>query len=87
MKKKVNKINLIFVIIQYILTFSCLILGVLYLFGSNALNLLRIVAGIDLILMGITNYLVYKKRKIMFIYLFFGIVILVLGILSIIGVV
>ena len=76
------------VIIQFLLLLACMVLGIMYLFGNNGLlNILEILVGVDLIFMGISSYFLQKKTKILIIYGIVGIILIVSGILSILGVI
>ena len=77
------------VIIQFLLTIACLVLGIIYLAGNNKLYLdvLEITAGADLILMGISNYIIYKKTKVTILYVLVGIIMIMTVVLNKLGVI
>ncbi len=77
------------VIIQFLLTIACLVLGIIYLAGNNRLYLdvLEITAGADLILMGISNYIIYKKTKVTILYVLVGIIMIMTVVLNKLGVI
>lgn len=77
------------VIIQFLLTVACLVLGIIYLAGNNRLYLdvLEITAGADLILMGISNYIIYKKTKVTILYVLVGIIMIMTVVLNKLGVI
>ena len=79
----------VLVIIQFILTFACLVLGVMCLFSDNRLIIdsLEIIAGVDLLLMGLTNYLVYKNKKATIIYIVVGLIMIMTVVLTKLGVI
>ena len=79
----------VLVIIQFILTVACLVLGVMCLFSDNRLIIdsLEITAGIDLLLMGLNNYLIYKNKKGTIIYTVVGIIMIMTVVLSKLGVI
>ena len=79
----------VLVIIQFILTFACLVLGVMCLFSDNRLIIdsLEIIAGVDLLLMGLTNYLVYKNKKATIIYTVVGLIMIMTVVLTKLGVI
>lgn len=88
MKKNINKISLIGIIVQFIITIACLIIGILCIFvNKKFFDVLQIVLATDLIVIGINNYTVYKKKNLTIMYLLFGIIMLIIGILSMLGVV
>ena len=85
---KINEFNILGIMIQAILTIVCLVVAIMCIFvDKKFLNLLQILVSIDLIVIGINNYLVYKKNKLTIVYLIFGFILLILGILSVIGVI
>lgn len=77
------------VIIQFLLTITCLVLGIIYLAGNNKLYLdvLEITAGADLILMGISNYIIYKKTKVTILYVLVGVIMIMTVVLNKLGVI
>ena len=77
------------VIIQFLLTIACLVLGIIYLAGNNKLYLdvLEITAGADLIFMGISNYIIYKKTKVTILYVLVGIIMIMTVVLNKLGVI
>ena len=78
----------IFIIIQFLLTLVCLVLGCLYLFGNKGLlSILEIAVGCDLIFTGISNYLIHENKKILLIYLIVGVIIIMIVVLSMLGVI
>ena len=78
----------IFIIIQFLLTIVCLVLGCLYLFGNKGLlSVLEITVGCDLIFTGVSNYLIHENKKILFIYLGVGIFMIMAVVLSMLGVI
>ena len=78
----------ILVIIQFLLTLACIVLGCLYLFGNKGLlEILEITAGIDLIFMGIANYVINKNIKTTIIYLVVGIILVMTVVLARLGVI
>lgn len=79
----------VLIIIQFILTFACLVLGIMCLFSDNKLLIdsLEIIAGVDLIIMGINNYIVYKKTKVTIIYTIVGLIMILIVVLTKLGVI
>lgn len=84
--KKINRFNILFVDTQIILTIISLILFVLYLFNDDYLLYFEILLGITLFSLSFNNYKIYQKKRMTFIYLFFGIMMFVFSILNILGV-
>ena len=82
MNKKLSKFTFSLIIVQFILTFVCIVFGVLYLLGNKGLiNILEILVGVNLIIIGICNYMVYSKKKSLIIYTLLGVFMIVIGIL------
>lgn len=77
------------VIIQFILTFVCLVLGIMCLFSDNKLliDVLEITAGSDLLLMGLNNYLIHKNIKNTVIYVAVGLIMIMTVVLNKLGVI
>ena len=78
----------ILVYIQFVLTFACVVLCILYFVGNNKnyLDILEVTAGIDLILMGIVSQLVHKKIKLTLLYAIVGVIMIMTVVLSKVGV-
>ena len=79
----------VLIIIQFILTFACLVLGIMCLFSDNKLLIdsLEITAGVDLLLMGLNNYLIHKNKKTTIIYVIVGLIMILAVVLSKFGVI
>ena len=77
------------VIIQFILTFICLVLGIMCLFSDNRLlvDVLEITAGVDLLLMGLNNYLIHKNIKGTVVYVVVGFIMIMTVLLTKLGVI
>ena len=87
-KTNTNKINLGLVIIQFIITIACIVVGLIYLFASkNLLIVLEILVGLDLIIMGINNYLLHENKLSMIFYILFGIAMFVTVVFTALGVI
>lgn len=88
MNKKLSKFTLTLVIIQFILTFVCFLVGVMYLFGNKGLlSTLEILVGVNLIVIGINNYIVYKNKKSTIIYISIGLFMILIWVLYLLGVI
>ena len=77
------------IIIQFILTLACLVLGIMCLFSDNRLliDILEIAAGVDLLLMGLNNYLIHKNKKGTILYTIVGIIMIMTVVLTKLGVI
>ena len=73
--------------IQLILTILTIIFLFISVFKNNYLTIFQIILGIDMMVVGYNEYVVFSKSKIKtIIYEIIGVLLVVLGILSIIGV-
>ena len=79
---KQNKYGLI---IQLVLVLAVLILLLLGAFGKIYLLIAEIVAGVALIVMGYNNHTVYNRKYLTIIYLIFGILIVIDGVVGLIN--
>ena len=81
---KKNKIGLI---IQLLLTVLVIISLVISFFKKDIFPIFEIIVGFDLLVMGFNNYKIYKRGKITFLYILFGVLIIAFGLLSLLGVI
>ena len=79
---KQNKYGLI---IQLVLVLAVLILLLLGAFGKIYLLIAEIVAGVALIVMGYNNHTVYNRKYLTIIYILFGVIVIIDGIISIVN--
>ena len=75
----------ILIMIQFILTITLIIFGIITIFKTNLLYVFEIILGITLLTMGINNHLIYKRKNLTILYIFIGIGTVVFGILKTIG--
>lgn len=81
-KKKVFAIYL-----QLFLTVVTVVLLAFYIFTKNLLVVFQISLGLDLIVMAYNNQSIYQRKYLTIVYALIGIVLILLGVLSIWGVV
>ena len=76
-------------IIQTLLTLACLVLVIIYFIGSNKtiLTALEITTGVDLVFMGINNYIIRKNIKVSLLYWIVGVIMISIVVLSKLGVI
>ncbi len=84
-EKKYNYLKVL-MIIQFILTISLIVLGIITVFNNDLLYVFELVLGITLIDMGINNYLIYKRNSLTILYLIIGLGSFVLAIMGLLGI-
>ena len=75
----------ILIVIQFILTISVIILGMLTIINPKLIYIFEIVLGITLLIMGLNNYLIYKRKNLTLLYAIIGLGSIILAILKLIG--
>ena len=86
LEKKIEKKDMIFVYIQMIVTIIVLVLFFIYMFNNKSvLGYLEIAVAIDLFLTGYNNVKIYKRSNITIYYIIFGVILLVLAIMNLLG--
>ena len=75
-KQKKKDKSIIFLNIQFILTISLLVLGILSLIYKDLYFYFKLLLGITIIDMGINNQLIYKRLYATYVYLGVGVIIL-----------
>ena len=83
MKKGINNLT---VFIQIVLSLGVLVTGVLGIINKDLLTYFKIVLGLDLLIMAYNNHIMYKRKNFTLIYSIMGILLIILGILTILGV-
>ena len=87
-KKPLHEYNLMGVNIQLFLTILVLIIGIVSIFaGKKVFILFEFLLGLDLFSMAYNNHNIYKRKNTTILYIISGIVMIVFGILSVIGVI
>ena len=87
-KKKniINKYNILFVNLQFIMTIVVIIFGIINFIKPDFYKWFQLVLAIDLITIGYNNYLIYRRGKMTIIYIIIGILFLILSIFSFMGI-
>ena len=75
----------ILIVIQFILTISVMILGIVTIINPKLIYIFEIVLGITLLIMGLNNYLIYKRKNLTLLYAIIGLGSIILAILKLIG--
>jgi len=87
-KGKINEYNILGLNIQIILTVLVAIFSLLgFLINNIFFNMMKIVGGLDLFIMAYNNEKVYHNKSITVVYIIFGIITIIWGILGVIGVI
>ena len=84
-EKKVSKYPKYLIIIQLILTLTVIIFGIITLFKNELVYVFELILGITLIVMGINNHLIYKRKNLTILYFLIGLGAFILAILKLIG--
>ncbi len=79
-KQKKKDKSIIFLNIQFILTISLLVLGILSLIYKDLYFYFKLLLGITIIDMGINNKLIYKRLNATYVYLGVGVIIILFAI-------
>ena len=81
----INRFNIVFVNIQIILTILVLVFLILSLVADKKYFLgMEIFVGLDLLIMGLNNHLIYKRKNITIMYVLIGICVLIYAILGVV---
>ena len=75
----------VLIILQFILTIGLIIFGFITIFKTDLLYIFEIFLGITLLVMGLNNHLIFKRRNLTIIYLIIGLGSIVLAILKLLG--
>jgi len=73
--------------IQVVLSILLLIIGLITLFKRELFPILEIIIGIDLLCLSYNNQKLFKRKELTTTYLVFGIIVLIVGIISLFGVI
>ena len=89
MKKKsvINEFNILYIVLQGLLTIAMLVFAVLSVtLDKSFYKLFVLFMGLDLIVIGINNYKVYKRRNATIMYIVTGVILIIFIILKWLGV-
>lgn len=85
-KPKLTKKQFILLNIQFILSIITLILAIVYFFQKRVMFALQISLGLTMLITGVNNLMIYKRKAFTILYFLLGIVLLVLAIINILGI-
>ena len=73
--------------IQICLSVLLVVIGLIVLFKNELFPILELVIGCDLLCLAYNNKVLFKRKELTTLYLVFGIIVLIVGILSLFGVI
>lgn len=73
------------IILQFFLTIGLIIFGIITIFKTDLLYIFEILLGITLLVMGLNNFLIYKRRNLTILYIIIGLCSIVLAVLKLLG--
>ena len=85
-KSVINEYNIFGLTVQAILTIVLIVVAIISIFNHSLLWLLEILMGLDLFIMGYNNHRVYRRMGATPLYLAVGAIMVVIGILTVLGV-
>lgn len=75
----------VLIILQFFLTIGLIIFGIITIFKTDLLYIFEILLGITLLVMGLNNFLIYKRRNLTILYIIIGLGSIVLAVLKLLG--
>lgn len=75
----------VLIILQFFLTIGLIIFGIVTIFKTDLLYIFEILLGITLLVMGLNNFLIYKRRNLTILYIIIGLGSIVLAVLKLLG--
>ena len=75
----------VLIILQFFLTIGLIIFGIVTIFKTDLLYIFEMLLGITLLVMGLNNLLIYKRRNLTILYIIIGLGSIVLAILKLLG--
>ena len=73
------------IVIQFILTISVIIFGIITIFKTDLIYIFEILLGMALLVMGLNNHLIFKRKNLTILYLIIGLGSIVLAIIKLLG--
>ena len=73
------------IILQLFLTIVIIVFGIITIFKTELLYIFEILLGITLLVMGVNNFLIYKRRNLTILYLIIGLGSIILAVLQLLG--
>ncbi len=84
-QKKITKSDMFFLNIQLFFSIGTFVLAIIYFFNKNLMFVLQIVLGLTMIVTGVNNIKVYKRKSLTVFYFALGIALLVLSVITMLG--
>lgn len=75
----------VLIILQFFLTIGLIIFGIVTIFKTDLLYIFEILLGITLLVVGLNNFLIYKRRNLTILYIIIGLGSIVLAVLKLLG--
>ena len=75
----------VLIILQFFLTIGLIIFGIVTIFKTDNRYTYKILLGITLLVMGLNNFLIYKRRNLTILYIIIGLGSIVLAVLKLLG--
>ena len=75
----------VLIILQFILTIGLIIFSIVTIFNTDLLYIFEIFLGATLLVMGLNNFLIYKRRNLTILYIIIGLGSIVLAVLKLLG--
>lgn len=75
----------VLIILQFILTIGLIIFGIVTIFKTDLLYIFEIFLGATLLVMGLNNFLIYKRKYLTILYIIVGLGSIILAILKLLG--
>ena len=82
----INKYNILPVMLQFIFTILLIIFGILYFVNGDYNKWFLLFSGLDLMVMGYNNNIIYRRKNFTFLYVVFGVIVLFISLLIFLGV-
>ena len=73
------------IVLQLFLTIVIIVFGIITIFKTELLYIFEILLGITLLVMGVNNFLIYKRRNLPILYLIIGLGSIILAVLQLLG--
>lgn len=83
-EKKFNYLKIL-IVLQFFLTIGLIVFGIITIFNTSLLYIFEVLLGITLLVMGINNFLIYKRQNLTFLYIIIGLASIILAILKLLG--
>lgn len=75
----------VLIILQFILTIGLIIFGIITIFKTDLLYIFEILLGITLLVMGLNNHLIFKRKNLTILYLIIGLGSIILALIKLLG--